>query len=93
MAAAIIPFRRRAAASAEPLRELRNLVFDPRICSDHRTALMLVAEAAGRPISLTGDLESLTAVEAESALTLVRRYFPDRCDRLQRTIVERRMKA
>lgn len=93
MTARIILFRRPGTGSSPAIETLKTTVLDSRICSDHRTALMLVAEAVGRPINLIHDLETLAPAEAEAALRLVRQYYCDRSARLEQMIVERRQRA
>jgi len=93
MTAKIIPFRRPGTDSSPAVETLKDVVLDSRICSDYRTALMLVTEAVGRSISLIQDLGTLTPAEAEASLRLVRKYYPDRLGRLEQMIVERRQRA
>jgi hypothetical protein len=93
MTAQIIPFRRPTADPPPIVRTLKDTILDSRVCSDYRTAMMLVAEAVGRSVSLIQELETLSPAEAEAALGLVRRFYPDRSARLARHIVERRQRA
>lgn len=93
MTAQIIPFRRQGTDPPPIVQTLKDTILDSRVCSDYRTAMMLVAEAAGRAMNRIQDLEVLSPAEAEAALDLVRKYYPDRSDRLAQQIVERRERA